>query len=112
LRARIRGALQLDRETLRLLRLRAGLRAHAGWLIADYNRERGWRDTMLRLEREAPALLPLCWGLREREDFDRDLDPKKALRRITRALDITPETWRVLAGSGRRGLAMYRAATP
>jgi hypothetical protein len=111
LRAQIRGALQLDRETLRLLRLRAASRARSGWLIADYNRERGWRDTMLRLEREAPALLPLCWGLRDREDFDRSLDPKKALRRITRTLGITPETWRVLAGSGRRGLATYRAVS-
>ena len=49
LRARIRGALQLDREVLRLLWLRAELHPRAVWSIPDYNLERRWRDTTLLL---------------------------------------------------------------
>ena len=111
LRARIRGALQLDRETLRLLRLRAELHPRAVWSVPDYNLERRWRDTTLLIEREAPALLPIWWGLRERPDLDPRLEAKKALRRITRTLGIAPEQWRVIAGAGRRGLRLYRAVS-
>lgn len=111
LRARIRGALQLDRETLRLLRLRAELHPRAVWSVPDYNLERRWRDTTLLIEREAPALLPIWWGLRERPDLDPRLEAKKALRRITRGFGIAPQQWRVIAGSGRRGLRMYRAVS-
>lgn len=111
LRSQIRGALQLDRETLRLLRLRASLHPRPVWSVPDYNAERRWRDTTLLLEREAPALLPLWWGLRERPDFDPRLEAKKALRRIGRALGVAPQQWRVLAGAGRRGLRLYRAVS-
>lgn len=111
LRARIRGALQLDREVLRLLRLRAELHPRAVWSIPDYNLERRWRDTTLLIEREAPALLPVWWGLRERPDLDTQLEAKKALRRITRGFGIAPQQWRVIAGSGRRGLRVYRAVS-
>ncbi len=79
------------------------------WSVCDYNDERGWLDATLKVQREAPALLPVFFGLREEPGFDRRLEPVKALRRLTRALGVTPQQWRVLVGSGRKGLRLQRA---
>jgi hypothetical protein len=109
LRAQIRGALDLDPVVLHLLHQRRQFASGAPWCIADYNLERTHRDTTRLLEREAPALLPLYWGLRDHPDFDRSLEPKQALRRFARRLGITPQQWTSIADSGHRGQRIYRA---
>lgn len=109
LRAQIRGALDLDPVVLSLLRRRRHFASGALWFVNDYNAERVHRDTTLLLEREAPALLPLYWALRDHPDFDPSLEPKKALRQLARLLGITPQQWKSLAKSGHRGQRVYRA---
>lgn len=109
LRARIRGALQLDRRVLAMLRLRGAAQRGVRWSVCSYNNERGWLEATLKVQREAPALLPVFFGLRDEPDFDRRLEPVKALRRLTRTLGVTPQQWRALVGSGRKGLRLQRA---
>lgn len=109
LRSQIRGALDLDPVVLGLLRRRRQFFHRAVWNVDDYNTERRDRDRTLLLEKEAPALLPLYWALRDHPQFDRSLEPKKAIRMFTRSQGITPQQWKVIAESGHRGQRIYRA---
>jgi hypothetical protein len=109
LRAKVRGALDLDPSVLNLLRRRRRFFSRAEWCIVDYNLERAHRNATLLLEREAPALFPLYWALREHTVFDRSLEPKKALRDFARAMGVKPQQWKVIAESGYRGQRVYRS---
>jgi|GEM_PF-1380582 len=109
LRSKIRGALDLDRRVLRALNRRRRLQPGIQWSMSDYNRELVGIDASTLVEREAPSLLPLLWGLRDHPQFDAAIEPKKALRLLARSLGVTPQQWRLIATSGRRGLTTYRA---
>jgi hypothetical protein len=109
LRAKIRGALDLDRRVLYLLKRRRRLQPGIQWSMSDYNRELVSFEASSLVEREAPALLPLLWGLRDHPQFDAAIEPKKALRLLARSLGVTPQQWKLIATSGRRGLTTYRA---
>jgi hypothetical protein len=107
--AQIRGALDLDRVVLSLLRHRRQFVLGATYHVDDYNEERRDRDKTLLLKHEGPALLPLYWALRNHPDFDRTLEPKKALRRFARAQGVMPQQWKLIAEAGKRGQRLYRA---
>jgi hypothetical protein len=109
LRAKIRGALNLDPLTLNLLRNRSRYVIHGKWSIADYNVEYLDREKTNLLKIEAPAILPLYWGLRIHPDFDRSLEPKKAVREFARRMGVAPQQWAVVANSGRKGQLLYKA---
>ncbi len=109
LRSKIRGALALDHRVLRFLNRRRRLQPGVPWSMSDYNRELRGLNAACLLEREAPALLPLLWGLRDHAKFDSAIEPKKALRLFARAVGVTPQQWKLVATSGLRGLATYQA---
>jgi hypothetical protein len=109
LRSRIRGALDLDPSVLSLLRRRRRFVMDATWFVHDYNTELHDRERTLLLQREAPALLPFYWALREYPDFDRSIEPKRALREFARSHGVTPQQWKLIAGAGDKGQRLYRA---
>ena len=109
LRSMIRGALGPDPEVRRMLRLRRRFAAVDRWSMAQHEDERRWLPVTQRLEREAPALLPLYWAFRGKTCFDPGLDPKQALQRIARLRGLKPAQWRSLANGGRRALAQQAA---
>lgn len=111
LRSRIRGAVGLDLDILHVLHQR---RRHCDgpyWFVIEYNREQRRRAQSRILEREAPSLLPLYWGLSSHKDFDLQLEPKQALQRFAASRGIKPRTWKWLAHSGRRGATLCRIAS-
>lgn len=108
LQARIRGALALDQRVLHILNHRRRLQPARRWSLNDYNLEASSLAATTLLAREAPTLIPLWWGLRDHHRFPPGMEAKNSLRLLARNLGITPQQWKLIAQSGRRGLLTYR----
>lgn len=103
----IRQALELDANTVRLLRLRGHYEPEVLLSASLYNQIHLEQEELLALEAQAPILLPLWWGLKDQALMPQTGDAAQRLKRYVVALSGKPQVWRTLSKSGRSGASSY-----